>query len=252
MEDAERDRIDHKYGVQLTGQCGFDQKGFDLLDKDTVASITDIKKLCGYSKYDSKIGNQIKDRQKKWHKAFDLVCDLLEETNITNYTRPLGTDTTLGGNATNGNSTVKKEETRVNRAFKNKPGEKKFYVALTKIVTKLKIRNILPVYDAIVVVHLCQYKQQENALTTEKLFNRLINLGSYEYEGFRPDKLYGAQEMSEGYKFKSHIDTSISAELQKIDVIKENVNIVKSWIRRLPEHSQWHLDISEHLGEDCF
>lgn len=115
--------IDYIHRKQLTGECGFNQKGYDILLQDTYVQVKEIKELCNWSTYSKEINRQENLRKKHWTEHFKLVVEVLDG--------------------------AKKGASRIKNAYRktSKLEIKKYYAGLIKISTTLKIRNRLPVYN---------------------------------------------------------------------------------------------------------
>lgn len=140
LENTETDRINHLYRKLLTSTIGFNQKGFDILDSSTFLTINDIKLLA--SSYEGNITKniqsslKIKETISEFLKNFDKtkeidIEDLLQKLNINEDSLKIGKNYPSV-------ERIKKTNKKIERVSN--------YLTLTKITTRLKIKNLLSQY----------------------------------------------------------------------------------------------------------
>ncbi len=81
LEDSERDCIYTAGRKQLNGSCGFQQKDYEILSKDSYSEVGDIKKLVDWDSLKLEIDKQEDKIRQDWEK-FQLIFDFLEEDGI--------------------------------------------------------------------------------------------------------------------------------------------------------------------------
>lgn len=250
LEDTERDRLSHGHRVMLNGECGFNQKGFDFLMEDTFVSLNDLKQITNWTEYEKQISKQ-ESSIKEQFKNFESIIEFLDDPKKKiKRTIEKASEESLKVDPRDKIKRAKSYD------FKAKVEARKYFAGITKIRTKLKIRNILPVYNAHVIVHLCRSKDPFDLVRMDDLFESVSNTERNAFgDGIRPDRLYKADVLKdtvEDFKFKASMTCALETKLNRIECFYNSTKIVKSWSRKLPEHSQWHLDITEHLGDGIY
>ena len=264
LEDTEQDRIDHNYRKQLHSSCGFGQKGYDIFLEDSFIRITDLINLCNADEY----FEEIKEEKKRFAKSHELDEEILkngwQDIPVGSL---VGTGRDIWKNR-NRNRTDTSEDLEPENTTKSKNpkrpdrGLTKYYAGITKTVTKLKIRNIFPVYDVRVFVHLCQPINHLEPDSPRKLYGGLINAtpivegkrSGIKARGIKNDCLYSFESLPkvDNYCFKVHLDTALNTKIERTDAFRHRAQIVKTWVRELKENDQFHLTLHEHLGDGIY
>ena len=120
LENTETDWIDHNRRIDLVSNCGFNERGFDVLMDPSFLSLDELESLI--------------DWKNKYEKIIREERIIMKEEELKN----------------NENNRIEIAKRR------NKKRSSKYYAGITKIVTNIKIRNRLPVYPSTVIIHLCQ------------------------------------------------------------------------------------------------
>lgn len=108
---------------------------------------------------------------------------------------------------------------------------------------------MIPVYNAHVIVHLCQQKNPLRPRKTEKIYHNFTNQTLGRTEGIRKDKIYSYYEDNGDFRFKSQINTALDVHAERTEAFQDKTKIIKTWARVLPENAQWHIKLTEHLGD---
>lgn len=256
LEDTESDRIDHKHRQVLTSAIGFNEKAFDILGSATYLNVNDIRVLAeGNNKNnDNQIETSIKkslNYQKEILKALELLYSKHKNVEVQDLLNDV-VNSTNTDNFSNSTEEIKPQKdypkVKFNRVHKNKKLlSTDNFLTITKVSTKLKIKNLLPDFQCNIKLHLCKIK---NPFTSDKLNVTPDGIPSMIITDY-PERVFSESctEFSTGYDFKTTMKTHLNLNLVTSSNFNRHVQVVKTWCRTLTENSQFYFHLTEHLGD---
>jgi len=251
LENTESDRIPHEHRQVLTSAVGFNEKAFDILGTNTYLTIGDVKELIK----DVESVNDIKVSIDKNFVYQNKILDALKALYSKNKNVEVSETVTEVNNSTNTTNTTKtnlnpniKSNSKFNVIRGNRQVLKTYnYLAMTKVVSRLKIKNLLPDFQCHIKLHLCKLKDPyvnglEN-LTPDSIPSMIIR--------DLPEKAISESSsvFSTGYDFKTTLRSHLNLDLTSSDNFKKHVQISKTFCRTLTEGSQFYFDLYEYLGD---
>jgi len=210
---SQEDAFDPTARKDLKSKTGINQRTTMILDTMTFLTLNDIKELCFIDYEESK--EEIIKSKLKQNEQITINFDSDQE------------------------EIVRKRRTNDKKIIR-------YRAALLKTITTIKIFNRLPVFEANVIIHLAEFKNnvKERAHTISDLFKSILPRSKNTLEKLTDTQLRDTV-VSKKIKFSKQFITELSVRPIKLEGFKENCRIVKSWERTIPSNGHLYFTLTE-------